>query len=144
MKQKIGLVMAVCLLLSPIMVGCTKPTQVIAENALQRAKDEDHKVINDLAIRAKQSALDIMRAKVHAAIASQNTGEADAAMLAFMNELDKISFMQITHERALRLMGVAERYIWEQQGILNILLDEWEQAKKIAEDKKLEDESPIE
>ena len=135
MKRKIGLVMVCCFLLSPALVGCTAPTQVIAENALQRAKDEDHKVINDLALRAKQSALEIVRYKIHDAVGEQNTEDADSAMLAFMNEMDKIHFMQVTHERALRLMGIAERYIWEQKGWLDILLEEWEQAEKIAEEK---------
>ncbi len=135
MKRGIGLVMVCCFLLSPVLVGCTAPTQVIAENALQKAKDEDHKIINDLALRAKQSAIEIMRYKVYDAVEKQSTEDADSAMLAFMNELDKIHFMQITHERALRLTGMAERYIWEQKGWLDILLEEWEQAEKIAEEK---------
>lgn len=133
MKRKIGLIMAFCLLLSVIPMGCTAPTQVIAEDALQRAKDEDHKVINDLSNRAKQGALDKVRTKVHAAMATDSTADADAAILAFMNELDKIHFMQITHERALRLLGVAETYIWEQRGWFDILSEEWAAAKKIVD-----------
>jgi len=113
--------------------GCTKPTQIIAQDALQRAKQQDNKIIKDLSTLAKQYALDITGYKMHSA---KDDKERDKIVLSFMNELDKISFLQITHERVLRILGITERYVWEQQGILNILSEEWSEARKIAKKKK--------
>lgn len=125
----------VLFLLVPIM-GCTSPKQVIVANAFKRAMDTEHTIVQDLAKRAQQNALDKMRAGVHRAIDSQNKNMADEEILGFADESEKIVFLRIAHERARELFRLTQQYIEEQRGLFDILSDEWEQADKIIKERE--------
>lgn len=113
-----------------LFVGCTMPSQRIAAEAIDRGAKQEHNIITDLTKIAKQSAVDNGVAKARAAAASNNPDAAQAAVQEAVTQFDKIAWLQIQHERARSLIRVGQSYIWSQKGIFDIMVEEFQEAKK--------------
>lgn len=125
------ILMLSCLLMLSSFSACSSPTQVIAEDATKRGVKQETTIVNDLALMAGQSSLDEAKDDINEAVNEKDSPKAQAALLKHTQNMETIWFLKVQHERALALIRIGQRYIWEQKGWFNILMDEWDQAKKI-------------
>lgn len=121
-------------------VGCTAPTQKIATVAMQRGMDHTYTIVDDLANIAKQSALDIGAIEVREAVRSSSEPEAVNAVKKSFNQCNKINWLQIQNEKARAELRLAQMYIWSQEGILDIMYDEFKSAKEESDAKDMKTE----
>jgi len=113
--------------------GCTAPTQRIAAAALSRGIEQDKSIVTDLVKMNKQHIGERYLDEVKRAVIASDGAAAEAAYIAALNEYNKISWLQIQHERTRALFLIGVRYINEQQGIVDILKEEYNEAKATAE-----------
>ncbi len=132
MKLKIAIIALVVLLLSS---GCTRPTQVLAEESQRRGVQAVNENFNDLSLLAKQYVVNTAVAKARSAAFAGNADDAQLAVQFLANEWDKLYSLAIKHERANVYLRNAKRYIWEQQGVLNILWDELQRARQVIKER---------
>lgn len=110
--------------------SCTAPTQPIASSALDRGVHQQITIVDDLLTSARQAATEQAVAEARAAAMSQSPDAAQAAVQKALTEFDKLTWLQIQHERALTLIRVGQRFVWSQKGIFDIWSDELSTAKK--------------
>lgn len=118
-----------------LMLGCTSPTQPIAERALDAGTKQEHTIISDLAAIAKQSAVDKGVADAIAAVKNQDVDAAKTAVENAVTQFDKIGWLQIQHERARALLRMGQTFVWSQEGIFDIMIGEFQESKKRSDNK---------
>lgn len=119
-----------------MLISCTAPTQRIASVAIQRGVEQEHNIINDLSVIAKQSAVDKGVAEARAAAIAGDADAAQSAVEKAVTQFDKIGWLQIQHERARSLIRFGQVYIWSQKGIFDLMVDEFKEAKNRANSNK--------
>lgn len=124
--KSVGMVFVVGLI---AMAGCTMPTQRIAADSLQRGIAHENSIVYDLSNIAKQAATDKGVAAAKAAAIQGSVTGAQSAVETALSEFEQVCWLQIQHERARALMRVGQRYIWSQEGIVDVLLKEFDEAK---------------
>ena len=125
MKRLIVLIISLSLL-----VGCTAPTQPIADQAMSVGIAQAHSIVMDLIRLQMQRIGDSAIQSVRGAASSQDPDAAQAIVVSVMTDVQKVQYLQQQHERARALMRIGQQYIWEQKGIVNILIDEFQEAKE--------------
>lgn len=108
-----------CVPLLIVILGCTSPTQKIANKSLEIASKQHDSIVVDLSKIAKQKILDAM-------IDAKGDSE---TITELFNENEKVVFLQIQNERANALIRLTQLYIGSQQGILDIVSKELEGKK---------------
>ena len=128
---RLGVALVCVVAFCPFLVGCTSPTQPIAQHAFERGESYDHQVFENMAKLSKQhllnGSIDYMKA-----VAGDDKKVSDTLVTAaekMFNEHEKIAWLEKMHERARALKRLSYGYIVEQQGILNILEKDWNEAK---------------
>jgi hypothetical protein len=112
-----------------LLAACTAPTQKIAVVAMQRGMDHTQSIVLDLANESKQSALNLGAIEVEKAASAGDSKAAVAALSKAFNKCNKIGWLQIQNERSFSELRVAQMYIASQEGILDILYNEFKAAK---------------
>lgn len=126
--KKISLV--ACFLLGFSIVGCTSPTQPIAAQSLKVGLEQEEKIHNNYRNMSTQFIVDAQVAKAQAAAVKGDVVKAQQVVEETVNNLDVIRYLDVQHERAKALFRIAQGYIWEQQGVLNVMKNEWDAAAK--------------
>lgn len=134
MNYKICSILLVCVL---FVSGCS-PTQKIAAEAMQRGIDTEHTIVVDLSTLAKQSILNRFAAEAKLAAAAGDESAAQKVVERLVTEWDRIGWLEIQHERARSMVRIGQVYIWSQKGIFTIIKEEWDEAKKTADENKTE------
>jgi hypothetical protein len=114
--------------------GCTGPKYRFAEYSLRTGINNDDRVINDFANLVKQGSLDTAGHEVSAAVKGQDAAAAKGSVLKLVNIWDKVFALQIAHERNRQLEMIGLQFVWEQQGFLNLLAQDWRDASLKAEE----------
>ncbi len=115
--------------------GCSTPTQRIAESAIQIGMRQESSIVKDLANMAKQFAVDKAVSEARLAASDVDADKAQEIVQNLANNFTKIAWLESQHERARSVLGLAQQYIWSQQGFLDILWRELKQAKEISDAK---------
>lgn len=110
------------------LVGCTLPTQPIAENSFKVYRDRTDEHINDLSNLVRQAATDAGVAAVREAAEKGDPDAAEKAFLTGVNTFDLVGNLRVEHEKANAYGGVAYQYIEEQKGLGNIAWDDVKEA----------------
>jgi hypothetical protein len=131
MKKFLIMPLVALLLLS----GCTMPTQKIAVQALDKGTKHSHTVFYDMSRIARQGVLDQGAVSAATAAENQDPQAAQAAVKKVFDDMNKIDFLHIQWERSRALIRLGQQYVWEQEGIVNILTDEFSTAKEKVENK---------
>lgn len=118
-----------------LFIGCTSPTQRIASHSLKRGMQQDADIVYDLSQLAKQQAVDKGVVKAKTGLDTHDDAMVRAAVEETANTFNKIGWLQIQHERAVALSRIAQMYIDSQQGIVDILIKEADEAKKRSDTK---------
>jgi len=119
-----------------VLAGCTAPTQPLAAQSLQVGADQEHSIVYDLATMARQSATNVGVAEAQAAALASDPELAKKAVEKAVSEFDKVLYLLVQHERARALIRVGQRFVWEQKGVVNIMIDEFKEAKKRSDEKE--------
>lgn len=133
MKRLINLAIVSCLLIT----GCTSATQPFAVKAMERHLDQEQTIIYDLTRKGEQLSLDKAAAEMTVAVKSGDEKAAHKILESTANDMRLFGWYKVQAERSRSMARVAQTYIWSQKGILNILADEWSEAKAQS-DKKLD------
>lgn len=136
--KKMFMLGLVCALLGLTMTGCTMPTQKIAAQSLEQGANHAHTVFYDMSRIARQSILDQGAASAVKAVQDQSTDGAQQAVKRVFDDMNKVDYLHVQWERARALIRVGQQYVWEQEGIVNVMIDEFEQAKKEVDAKPTE------
>jgi len=106
--------------------GCTKPTQPIAAQAIQRGMHHTDSIVDDLARMSKQAAVDKAVLDVKNA---KTPEESQKAVEKLATTFEKVGWLLVQYERGRNLTLIGERFIWEQKGIFDIVIDDITKAK---------------
>ena len=109
-------------------VGCNSPKYRFAEYALRTGINNDDKVVDDFSNLLQQTTLDYTGEKVEQAVKTGDAAAAKQAVLNFANVWDTSFNLKLAHERNRQLNMMGLQYVWESQGILNILYNDWHEA----------------
>jgi len=109
--------------------GCTSPTQRIATQALSRAMSQEDQIHNNLSDMVWQQALNVCAAKVDKAVEAGDKTSAASAIEDFSDATSNVAYLGVQHERVRSLFRMTEQYVWQQQGILDIVWREFKIAK---------------
>lgn len=125
--RKITILLMVCLSLT--FISCTSPTQPPAERDLQVAAKQFSTITFDLAMKAKYAefmrAYDIVKN-------SQDPVARTAALQQMSNSYVEIEYLLVQAERAQSLLRAGREWVRSQRGVLNVLIEKWQEAKKVA------------
>jgi hypothetical protein len=119
-------------LIGVFIVGCTSPTQRIAQHSMEIGFKQEDSIVLDLSNMAKQFALDKAVAQARNGCEGGDLDAVQVSVQNFADNFEKITWLQLQHERARRVLGISQEYIISQQGILDIMLREYREAEKIA------------
>jgi hypothetical protein len=114
--------------------GCTSPTTLVAITAMERGVEQNRLIISDFAKLAKQATIDRAASDVLAAFDKGDKPEAIKVVSRLATEWDKIGWLEKESIKVRwGLLGLVEQYLYQQKGILNILFEEWSNAKHASE-----------
>ena len=111
-------------------VGCTTPTQRIAIQALSRGVSQAESVKNDLSKQLRQEILNSGAAQVALAAEKQDVAAAQVVVKSVFDKMNQVLWLHEQWERSRALMRMGQQYIEEQQGILDIIKKEWDEARR--------------
>lgn len=120
--------------LSLIVGGCTLPSQRVAQEALSIGVEQNTKIITAYGQIVRQLIVDSQAAVVRKAVADGDQAAAVAAVEKTATLFDACGYLDVQGERARSTIRIAQSYIWEQQGVFNIVADEWKAAKQKVDD----------
>ena len=109
-------------------VGCNSPKYRFAEYALRTGINNDDKVVDDFSNLVQQASLDYAGEKIELSVKTGDVAAAKQAVLNFANVWDTSFNLKLAHERNRQLNMMGLQYIWESQGILNVLYNDWHDA----------------
>ena len=110
-------------------VGCTGPKYRYAEYSLRTGINNDDKVVNDCTNLIKQNSLNNAGQEVTNAVKAQDADGAKKSVKKLVNVWDQAFALQLAHERNRELQMIGLQYVWEQQGVLNLLAKDWRDAE---------------
>ena len=119
-----------------ILIGCSTPTQRVAANAMTVGLRQQRSIVNDLVNIAKQGAVDKAIADAVKSVRDGNENAAQLSIETLANQFQKISWLEVQHERAVAVLRLAQQYIWQQQGVLDIYSREFQAAKEAVDNAK--------
>lgn len=114
------------------------PTQRIATQALDKGTKHAHTVFYDMSKIARQKVLNEAAASAKTAVRNGSEQEAEVAIKTLFDDMQTIDFLHVQWERARVLLRVGQQYVAEQEGVLDILSKELDEAKKEIEAKPAE------
>jgi len=132
MKKKI---LIPVMFMSFLLVGCTSPTQRLAAKSLSEGVDQSHSVFYDMSRIARQKILNAGAIAAADAAAAGDTARAQAVVKDVFDQMNTIDWLHIQWERSRALIRIGQSYIWEQKGVLDILIKELRQSKANYEQK---------
>ena len=116
--------------LTGCIVGCSSPTQKVATSAADILFTQADSTTYDLVMVAKQQAVDKAAADVKAAVLAANSDAAVKAVETLATTFEKIGYLDSQYTKARAGPGgIVRQYIWQQQGVFDVLLKEAEQVK---------------
>ena len=117
-------------------IGCTAPTQRIAERSMSVAMHYDSTIVDDLSNLAKQQALDASSKEIEAAFKDQSVDKAKLAATNLANTWESVGFLQLQNEKKRALFRIGQQFIFEQRGVLDIMIEELDASNKKSADAK--------
>jgi len=120
------------LLVCMFAVGCTKPSQKIAVEAMNRGTETNEKVVKELANYARHYVGEAFNLRI---LALHTDGAEPAVITAQLNEmantLIQIDWLAMeTYTKSREYLRQGQRYIWEQQGWADLLFRDLKAAKE--------------
>jgi len=116
-------------------VGCTSPSNKIADAGLDRGLVKIDDVVDDLATQARYYIGEYYGERVNKIIAAGNaTPEAiNVELSSLATSVMEIDWLAMeTYCKAREYTRFGQRYIWEQRGILDLLLEDYKTARSRA------------
>lgn len=110
-------------------VGCSAPTQRVAENAMTVGLSQQRSIVHDLVNMAKQNAVNDATSTAIEAVRNGDESAVRDSVEGLANQFQKIGWLEIQHERSIAILRLAQQYIWQQQGVLDIYSREFQSAK---------------
>ena len=114
------------------LIGCTAPTQRVAEKSLEIGIRQENSIILDLINLNKQKAVNEAVRKAVSAAEANDLNAVQLAVEGLANEFQKVEELRVEHEKARQVLRIVQQYVWSQRGILDILLGEFQEAKSKA------------
>lgn len=105
-----------------LLAGCTDPTQPFARTANRDAMVTDDQIVLDLSRATKQAALE-----KYAIMAQHNPSD---AVVGLTNELEKVSWLLVQHERNRARKLLVGLWIAQQEGVADLWYNDLKGAIK--------------
>lgn len=127
MKLKFSVTLAALLLLG----GCTTPSNKIADEALARGLRHTDGVVTDLANQSRYYIAQYHLERIKAAKGDEALVTQEVNKL--VNTIIRVDWLAMdVYNKAREYTRSGQRYIWEQRGILDLLLEDFKTAKQRA------------